>query len=461
MRTVTLVDPQFVMVDDNQSVLGAPRADTMTDLGALVSAVAARHKGPGVVALTAAAANHFGLPDALPSTPAPHKALGDLQAAGWSVPKALYPWMLLRHDQLPPITLGILPWADQDPPGPTVGANWSDAVDALAHWHQLTGLPWSGSPGTTAIAMLREMYPRGARDGGIEWVLPGSAHATAWRMSERPYQADGDDAWRYHQKTPHGVHRLDARRAYLAAWSGAQLAKGRLQFFRTDRFDPKLSGFWLVKPEPWTNKRMPDPCGYPWSVDDGWRWVTTPTLVLLSELAARADDDPLRHAGFTIRESWIATGTQGLLRPFAERIRDILYTRPRIDGRPGPAVTTAHQHNGAEVTANMHHTAKGVYAEGWGMLCRVAGPKGSRLWRPDWHATIAGHARAVGWRKAAVAATRAPGYAPRYPVQVNVDEWTYARRADGAWPRGYTAADDVGVMGTFRDLELIDQAAAA
>src|SRR5688572_7490215 len=85
-----------------------------------------------------------------------------------------------------------------------------------------------------------------------------------------------------------------------------------------DRFDPGYAGTSLVDLAPWTAPDLPGPVGYdpenPQRPDGSRRPVllTTPTLVLLAELAELGI-----YGGFRVLESWTAPAVRGIFRKAA------------------------------------------------------------------------------------------------------------------------------------------------
>lgn len=419
-RRVTLVDPGFSLIDTSPVVYTTPD-DALTDLGALTARVARHQDGPGVLALTGAAADVAAYPAAAPrrtDKPTPdHPVLVSLRRAGWTVPDRLHATLALRHDELPDLRLINLAWLDSHSGALVNGLNPSDTVDALAHWHNTVGVPWGGTPGMVGIDLMREMM-----DGRNQpmWLL--SDHKTLigeWRNAERPYVDRGPLAW--HGRPWNGpTIALDARKAHLAAFIGGAFARQPLtRSGPSTRFDAGRAGFWLADIGEWRNSELPDPAGI--SRGKGPRWVTTPTLQLLAELHAAG-----QHPGFTIKEAWTAPAVNRLLRPWAERLRDVIYTEHITDSL-------------ADLTGHMHTAAKFTYAEAWGMLCRAEGPAGARAWRPDWHATVAAIMRCNLWRKMAAASRSG-----RHVLSIDYDEVVYADDHDGALPDGFKEGDRLG-----------------
>ncbi len=134
-------------------------------------------------------------------------------------------------------------------------------------------------------------------------------------------------------------------------------------------FDRKLSGWWLIDVPPWNDARMPDPAGR----GPLRRWVTTPTAVLLQELA-----DQGLSGGFDVLDSYTGRGRR-LFRGFAEMIESGYQATKLTD----PPVASALKMAGAREVIGLMNTGAAKFS----------------THRPDWHGAVIGLARANLWRK--------------------------------------------------------------
>lgn len=245
----------------------------------------------------------------------------------------------------------------------------------MAQWVKVTGVPWVGTPGMAGNALLVD---------GWEQMNP-KAPAPRWNTSGvyLPHAAAQGDRWIYghieQAYTPRqwsrpsmdAVHGFDLNKAYLSAYSVIELPTAPLERHRhPDRaqtFDPKEGGIWRVELSPWNyGHLLPDPAGYAPELDDGTRWLTTPTLTLLQQLTDRGD-----YGGFTIREAWTAP-TRRITRKWAELINDMV----------------------GAAREPLNYAAKQLYKQTWGMWANPG-----RVHRPDWHYSIIAQSRANLWRK--------------------------------------------------------------
>lgn len=104
------------------------------------------------------------------------------------------------------------------------------------------------------------------------------------------------------------VHGYDSTRNFLSAAGNALVATEILHHQRV-KFDKNLAGWWLVDVPVWNDKRFPHPAGEP-----GMRWVTTPTVQLLTDLEAEGV-----LGAFVIIDSYTAPGKR-LFYPWSQRM---------------------------------------------------------------------------------------------------------------------------------------------
>jgi hypothetical protein len=373
----------------------------------------------GVVLLTGPAAEALGYPAELPPTAAEcrdHPVLTAPRAAGWKV-SGLSAWSTFWSDgDRPTVHVAVHPWLTRadDPlfdPDP-----WEMGWH-LTRYAELAGTPYHSTPGVTGIGLLRDGW-RG-RTNKPFWAPPD-------RTPKGAGHPEADMIWSAEPAPAGGTYRhsYDANVMYLGAAGTAQLAVSELRHTGPlTRVSWDTAGYWRIQPprlDP-TLSRLPSPLG--------WRrpgtrelWVTTPTVMLLEELATR--DHPL-CAPPVVLDSWTAPAKRAM-RSWAETLTTAIGTA-RASGDP---------HDVRQVAA-----LKATYRQAIGMLGRDS----SRVFRPDWRHTVIATARWSMWRKLlAVAETE-----DRWPLAVNVDCVTYAsatRDPDAARPKGIKLGTGAGMF---------------
>jgi hypothetical protein len=329
----------------------------------------------------------------------------------------------LTVDGNPRVYLGVLD--DQD--NPLIRSHWhQDTVASFALFHELLGVAFHRSPGVAGLSLLQHMHPKG-KTKPIVWE--SDQPKDAYEAQYFPEDWRRDDPARFR-------HGYDRRRSGLAAMGVVQVARYALRHTRKRAFDPKLAGWWLAEIPPWNIPWMPDPAGYcmhgrhPHSC---LRWLTSPTIELLNELALQGVSEGVRF----IHDSWVAD-------------------RSRLFYEWSGTIETAH--NKAEAMMNGRDSAgfpvaqaldaervrdalKQVYRETAGMFA------GADSWvkRPDWYAAKVAVERSNAWRKVwnAVKGQREP----RYPTRVDGDKWWFASDAEdgaAAAPPGLTIGTALG-----------------
>jgi hypothetical protein len=340
---------------------------------------------------------------ALPKKPEQRReaaAVRDARACGWTVSE-LDAWTTFHGRGRPGLHIGVLPWMGENSM-PFPGSALDRAV-ALAQWHAVFGSPYHGTPGVAGTKAMRSL----AR-GKPRWQL--REQVEGWSVAELQYGGPRDWCAPLPKEPGWWAHTYDRRADYLASAQSVLLAADELERTGPIPFHPKRAGMWRVLVEPWRGQLpMPDPAGYGQVLEDGSRWLGTPTLALIEDLR-----DAGLHGGFQVLSAMTGHGTQ-LLRPWAELVRDVLEW-PVI----GPA-------------------AKSSYRQGIGMLAHV----GSRLYRPDWSAQIIANARCVLWRKA----WRMGEVHKTWPLHLEADQATYLSRVSdpyAAAPVGMDFATRIG-----------------
>lgn len=366
MKSLLLTDDLSVM-DDR---IGPPPTREPADLGDLLSTVADRLDDGGVLMLSGRWARYV--------TPVADDGGDDhpvtAHAGDWQAKvrrgDVWIRWTLTHTADGPSLwTCDVDALEPYSKSAPLVDANPVVTASQFAEWHRITGAPWVGTPGMTGNALLidgwADMNPKAApprwNTSGI-WLPQHGGDRWAYGHIEQAYTPA---QWSRDHDGP--VHGYDLNKAYLSALSVVELPAGKLEQYEPAEFDSRLGGIWRVELSPWPHSHLlPDPAGYAPALDDGTRWLTSPTLHLLQQLTDRGD-----YGGFAIRQAWLAP-VRRVTRKWAGLLND---------------VTAA----AAEPYAS---AAKQVYKQTWGMWANAG-----RVHRPDWHYTLIAQARANLWRK--------------------------------------------------------------
>lgn len=365
----------------------------------------------GVVLLDAYAVARLGLPvDPAEVEPVAeeHKVLEELRSAGWSI-ASLRDWMILHAKGRPVLHLGMLPWINRDR-CPILATDHASTVEAFELWHKVMGTVYHGTTGVAGISAVRQHATTGAR---------GKTHAPTWQPKsvdpEEAYELDyhppggGLPAWSTRPPDDHDwMHGYDANKMYLGAYAQTPVSPWSLKHTNELDWSKDLAGWWLIEVEPWADKRLPDPSGYPrernggpqWAIDKGIRvrWVTAPTMALLNQLMEEGV-----HGGYKVWDSYTGPAKR-TLRPIGERLQ-ALWLSEETREEPGAL--------NAEARRAIQAVAKSAYRETWGML---NSPR-SRVRRRDWHYAVLAQARANLWRR-----IRSVGEeSGRYPSYIETD----------------------------------------
>jgi hypothetical protein len=395
------------------SEASVPQAMPLADLLDRV-ARAADPKGAGVVLVLASDALKFlGLPDQL-GAGAAHEAAPELvRAAGWKFPDELGHWCRAwrneRTGHTAAVYLVVPAWRGKFDPDLADGAG-EDLADGagvtrrLAAYHQATGAPYAIAPGYSAMVALRDGL---ARARNPYWCPSWDRMGTLLRLAERDLSWTAElvpaDGWR---------HTYDAYAAHLGAAAAVEVASDQLQRVPDQEWDPKLAGYWQIDASAWAHTRMPSPT-HGLEVDKGGRlWVCSPTMALLHQLTEEGwTDAPV------VRDAWVAHGFRGVLRPWAEQLRDAL-----------AGLDTS---GDAEI---LRAEFKATYRQAVGWFGK---PKNRIVERPDWRHAIVSQGRTAIWRRA----WRIGQNEDRWPLAIQTDSLTYASEAEdpeAAAPMGLT-----------------------
>lgn len=384
MSRVIGIEHDTVIVDGTRFT--EPPKGTFDGLAPLLGRVARQFEGEGVVLLSGEATKMLGFPERAFDTATDHPVLAKPRAAGWIV-SGVSPWMTFwGTDRRPSIHVGLheqLAADEYKRTGPML-AELAEMVGHLSRFHEVTGMAFHGTPGVTGIGGLRDVYaPR--TKAQPRWV-PESTPATALTcepdiMWTNPTKSDG----RY-------IHAYDANLAYLAGFSAAEVSLNPLKPLDFPKWDPSMAGYWEILVPHWSHPQIPPP----WITGErgSTKWVTTPTLRLIEELAADG------WCEFPeILRAHVGEGRR-IMRRWAETLRDA-------------AADTAVHEGDAPVRAAI----KATIQQTSGMLARPGG----RIYRPDWRNAVIASYRSVLWRKA----WNVGQSEGRWPESIRVDSLRY------------------------------------
>lgn len=444
----------YTITDDGR---GHPAPDGWAagGIGELLTRVAGRFDDQGVILLDRRAGELLGLPVAPGEIPRDHEgrliglpdhpAVPEAARAGWSV-KKISDWSTFTGKDRPTVRVAITTQLDlgtdrdgNRPRMPLWGPSPADTTACLAWWHDLTGSAYHGHPGMAGTTVLSRLEP----------TIDG--HPPTWKPKiTGPDDAEEKDYvpkwWRAPRPGPGYIHGYDLNRAYIAAAMVAEVSPFKLQHTGRIAFDKRRAGWWLAELAPWNESRLPDPAGYteldnptlPTRERKRVRWITTPTLTLLEDLTAQGV-----YGGVRLLDSWTGPARDGVLRAWAERMRDAYAFRSPsgelldLDELDGPRMRYAVKMAGRATLGLFFSPTNWIY-------------------RPDWWFAVVALTRCNLWRKLAKVA-RTDG---RYPLTVDVDNIHYhsedanARRAFPAAlvdQRGRPLFDQAGLkLGCFK-----------
>jgi hypothetical protein len=345
-----------------------------------------------------------------------HPVLAPARNVGWKCAQ-IGPWMTFHRPNSAPVHIGILPWLTSDnfeliDPDPIVMA-WR--MQWLGAW---LGSPYRARPGVTALAGMK-----GFISGRSPYWKPSWDHVEPIACGmhwERPYNWDSpsvealqlDHTW---------MHGWDIKGQFLAAASGAMLPRDALRHTKLHDYDGS-AGYWQIVVPGWAyNRVLPHPAG---NYQPGETvWVTSPRMELLIKVA----NDYQEIAAPVILDSWTAPNPARLLRPWAERCRDMVAAaKAEPDERESEILGTA---------------AKHAYAHAIAMLRS----QDSTIRRPDWNDTINGHAASGMWLKL----YHQYRVDNRIPIKIQHDMAYYPSSMDNAENDRPSTFDTSGRIGRF------------
>jgi hypothetical protein len=383
------------------------------------------------VLLDRSAAELLGLPTGeLPTGRAGRESAAAVaaRAAGWEV-REVHRWSRLRRGAGPgrvTVHVGLTEFVDFSYSPIIDPDDWEATTLALATWQGLTGLPWSGSGGD----VTNDLLWHGHQDAKPRPVWRDTSGPDRLEAAELPY---GRSVWRgplveaADGSRPSHVTVVDKRRAYLAGYSTAEVPMEALTFAERPEWNRKRAGWWrvLIAPGAWElGTLLPDPAGYGPVLADGSRWLTTPTVALLLQLAKDGF-----HPGIgEFVSGWTAPGTP-ILKDLAKTIRD---TYDRAAAIEDPAVRDL-----------VREAAKSLYRMPMGMWSSLNGQ--SQILRYDWTATVVAVSRANVWRKCWQIGRGADDrFAGPWPLLIETDGVAYPSGPDPVAPQGFDMSDRLG-----------------
>lgn len=400
-----LVTSRYTYTDDKYG----PTPARILELGiaAFFQAVASIMGGSGTLLLGGVVARGLGLPagtDNMPTGPdaKQHPAAQALRDAGWRMSSIGRWWSMSRGTSkgTQTINVGLLEYIDHAY-CTILGDRAYKTTGAMAEWQRLMGVPWYGAAGDALNAVVRAT-------GRLK--IKGKSTEPAWWSHTGP---DGDpreapyypSSWRRDATEDHAyLICFDRCRAYLGAMMCTDVAAFGLRRKHAIPFDRGQSGWWLARVADWRHPElMPDPAGYGPTTPDGLRWLTTPTLSLVDDLAQSG-----KHGGFEIVDSWLSVSKSDILKPAAT-----LY-RKAWDELDGYNTATA---------GLIRDSIKEGYRQGHTFWIRN---KASEIQRADWSAAWIATNRCNGWRKAWEIGQKT-GY---WPVKWDTDAMWYPSITD-------------------------------
>jgi len=373
---VALISTKVTFFDDRcTGTLPRHTTDFPDLLNRLITAMGSE----GVLILTAPVAKSLGFP----TTPeeaeqdnTEHELAVAARAAGWSVNR-IGAWSTFHARKRPTVHVAVRELVADD--CPLWARQSGDMVRAFRIWHHLTGRAWAGAPGRVGLEFLRSCDPRPRdehnRPRPVLWRFDGGpAPDKAYELPLSPgmWQGEPPDAG------PH-VHGYDLTRAGIAATNVVEVAPWELRYVPKPSPDyrPGTAGWFRIEVPPWNRPEMPHPAGYAHNRDE-LRWVTTPTILLLEELAAEGVIDKPR-----IIEAYVGPAKR-IFRNYTERLSHVFYEAENLRSKTDREAIQ----NGVKMSAE----------QAWG---RLNSPEISDwAYRRDWHYAGIAQKRCTVWRRA-------------------------------------------------------------
>jgi hypothetical protein len=291
----------------------------------------------------------------------------------------------LRIGKIPLIKAGNSPLLDS-----------ADDLFSIAGRHQMfadaVGVPFYGDGGTVALTLLEETTRIRGREVLRKW---NDAAAPIVREDAWP----GGSMWIPDGQPYRAALTIDRNAQYLAGANAVYLPLDAPA--RTGRidWDPRRSGYWLIRVPANPVPQLPHPCGARAEPGEE-RWVTHPTAALLAQLGAAP----------VVLDSWTLPRERcrRIMDPWYARLKD---ARAEFCGMDDPD------------SIALYEAVKDTYSRGISHL----GKEGRRWYRPDWRAILFASARMRMWW-ALYQTGITSGY---WPSSIGTDSVTYADLAAG------------------------------
>lgn len=298
-----------------------------------------------------------------------------------------------------------------------------DTAGSFALFHELMGVAYHRSPGVAGLSLLQHLYPRG-KTKPVVWESPQPAGAdeTRYFPSDWHGQPAADDRWLYG---------YDRRRAGLAALQTVEVARYGLKHYPGQQtFRADMAGWWLCEVPTWNDPRMPNPAGYGDEIPHrrAVRWLTTPTINLLQELADQGLSEGVQH----VHGAWLAPKSR-LFAKWVKVVEGAYQQTGQIMRTPDDRQRWLGEDQDA---ARVREAIKQAYRETAGMFT------GATSWvkRHDWWCSAEAMNRATMWRTAWAVGQQTG----RWPTRVDGDKWWYGSSADDPIASAPTWTDSAG-----------------
>lgn len=325
-------------------------------------------------------------------------------ADGWELSRSsrdqLAPWVRVWKDRVGAL-VSFLPLVKAAGMETLLGDDPDPA--ALAHRLQLhaehVGIPFRVSNGATGVDLIAHLdhWRRRVLTEPADPVPPSTRGAEAkliWHRKPTPAERQ----MRY-------LHSYDARANYLSGARHTKLGIGAAEHRTGDQaaFDPKLPGYWLARPPKWTDWNLPNLFVSHRPPEDGWRWLTTPTLFNALDLFGIEVE---------VAEAWVWPEHTQYLNKWAEHLDAARLALIAAGGEdPG---------GNPDVRAVLA-AVKDTYRAGIGRLgYREA--EGKVLYRPDWQHLVTAQSQGNLIRRLVKVAEQSH----RWPLAIEYDNILFA-----------------------------------
>ena len=439
----SMIVTETVTYRNNRGFITGGAVEEADGLAGFLDRVVRVVAGVGVVLLDQWSAERLGLPvGVLPADGEGkrHPAAVAARTAGWEVSE-VHRWSNFRRDGRE-VHIGLMEFLDQDH-YPLIADNgrYLDTAAALDGWQNLAGLPYWGDPGDAVNYLIQQTARPKHNNRPLVPAWRPRPPAEVGGAYAHTFSRAGFDA---RERCPgRWLVGYDATRAYLSAMTTCEVAPLPLKHTGRRDYAPKLAGWWLVDLAPWTDPRLPAPWGYyPDGRDvEGHVWLPSPDLELLAKIAG---GPWWPGGGFTVIDSYTAPADQRVLKPAAERLRDMWH---------GAAALT---------DKNDQAAIRGTISAGYKAAHGKWRAANGDILRPDWSAALVATARTNLWRRIATAA--AAGWFPAYVDGIDTVFYATDNPDVSAAPPGIVTdryplntGGTTDKLGTFRAKYLIDR----